>query len=187
MTVTDTSGVPPPAPAADTPAPARRAPPGELVSGASALLLLLLMFAAEWFGVNRLPGQASGVQRSTAENAWQGLPVLRWLMLATIVVSVGSVILHASQQTHGARNNSGGLIVLLGGTTAALLVYRVLIDLPDAKQVVDQKLGAILGMLSATAIALGGYRTLHEERAAAGREPRTIRRKTRVARAAGPR
>jgi hypothetical protein len=167
--------------------PAHRAPPGELVSGACALALLVLMFATEWFGVNRLPGEAAGVQRSTAENAWNALPVLRWLMLVTIAVTIAAVALHASQQGHGSRNDTGSIVTFLGTVTALLLTYRALINLPDAKQVVDQKAGAILGMLSAYGIALGGYRARYEERARPGWEPRVRRHKTRVAPVRGPR
>jgi O-antigen/teichoic acid export membrane protein len=167
--------------------PAHRAPPGELVSGVFALALLILMFAAEWFGINRLPGEASGVQRSTAENAWHALPVLRWLMLVTAIVAIGAVLLNASQQMHGARNDTGALVTVLGGLTAVLLAYRVLIDLPDAKQVVDQKVGAVLGMLCAFGIALGGYRTRSEERTQTEWKPRITRRKPGVEHVGGPR
>src|SRR5690242_20126869 len=110
------------------PAP-RRARPGELVSAGCALTLLLLMFLVKWFGVNQLPGRANGVERETAENAWHGLTLLRWLMLLTIVVTLGSLILHATQQSHGAENDTGALITALGALTAVLIIYRVLIDL----------------------------------------------------------
>ena len=89
------------------------------------------MFLAKWFGVDELPGHASGVQRSTAENAWQGLTVLRWLMLLTIIISIGSLILHATQRSHGSTNDTGGLVAALGTVTALLLIYRVLINLPS--------------------------------------------------------
>jgi hypothetical protein len=139
------------------------------VSAGCAIALLVLMFATEWFGVDQLPGQASGLQRETAENAWAGLGVVRWVMLAAILVAIGSVILHATQQTHGARNDTGALTAALGGLTALLLIYRVLINLPGPDEVVDQKLGAILGLLCAVGIALGGCRSMVVERLEAER------------------
>jgi hypothetical protein len=162
-------------------APIPRARLGELAAAGCALLLLALMFAVEWFGVDRLPGKANGLQRETAENAWTALTMLRWLMLLTIVVAVGAVILHATQRGHGARNDTGAIVFGLGAITAILLIYRVLIDLPSSYQVVDQKLGAILGMLSAVGIALAGYRSMYEERANASEHP-SIRIRSRVAR-----
>jgi hypothetical protein len=163
------------------PQPLPRAQPGELAAAGCALLLLVLMFAVEWFGVDRLPGKANGLQRETAENAWTALTMLRWLMLLTIVAAVGAVILHATQRGHGARNDTGAIVFGLGAITAILLIYRVLIDLPSSYQVVDQKLGAILGMVSAVGIALAGYRSMYEERANASEHP-SKRMRSRVAR-----
>jgi hypothetical protein len=85
------------------------------------------------------------------------------------MVAIGSVILHATQQTHGARNDTGALTAALGGLSTVLLIYRVLINLPGPDEVVDQKLGAILGLLCAVGIALGGSRSLADERAEAER------------------
>ncbi len=165
----------------------RRADPGELVSAGCALALLLLMFLAKWFGVDELPGHASGVQRSTAETAWQGLTVLRWLMLLTIFISIGSLILHATQRSHGSTNDTGGLVAALGTVTALLLIYRVLINLPSPNQVVDQKLGAILGILAAIGIALGGHASMREQRARSRVEHRSRAQQSGVAPGAQPR
>lgn len=61
----------------------------------------------------------------------------------------------------------------LGALTSALLIYRVLIALPAATEVIDQKLGAILGLLCALGIALGGWESMREHRA---RSAKTSRR-----------
>ncbi len=132
----------------------RRAQRGELASAAGALALLVLMFAFEWYGVDGIPGRS---QISTAENAWHGLTVTRWLMLLTIVVTLGSLVVHATQRDHGTVTDTSGLIVILGTLTAGVLIYRVLIDTPSPGTIVDQKLGAYLGVLSAIVIALGGF------------------------------
>jgi hypothetical protein len=168
-------------PAAEQPAPRRRADTGERLSAGCALALLALMFLTEWFGIDELPGRTSGVERSTAENAWQGLTVLRWLMLLTIIVAVGSLILHATQRSHGTRNDTGGLVAALGTVTALLLIYRVLIDLPSPPDVVDQKLGAILGLLAAIGIAIGGHASMREQRARSRVEHRSRPQKSGVA------
>ncbi len=132
----------------------RRAQRGELVAAAGALALLLLMFAFEWYGVDGIPGRS---QVSTAENAWQGLTVTRWLMLATIIVTLGSLVIHATQRDHGTTTDTSLVIAILGTLTAGVLIYRVLINTPSPGTIVDQKLGAYLGVLSAIAIALGGF------------------------------
>jgi hypothetical protein len=143
---------------------------GAMIAAGSALVLLIVMFAMQWYGVDEMPGRVSAHKPlSHAENAWHGLTLVRWLMLLTIGVAVGSVLLHGSQRTHGAKTDTGALVALLGALTAAVLIDRVLIDLPSANAVVDQKLGAYIGILCAIGIALGGYESMLEERARARR------------------
>jgi hypothetical protein len=176
--------------AAGSPPRAPRIRVGALVSATSALALLVIMFATEWYGVAGVP-DPSAVRPavSTAENAWHGLTVTRWVLLATIVASIGAVVLHASQRQHGNKTDTSVVVAALGALSAALLIYRVLIVLPAANRVIDQKLGAFLGLLCALGIAWGGYEAIREQRArvrAAGtkgphhRRPRLSRRRSDV-------
>jgi hypothetical protein len=122
------------------------------------------MFGAEWFGIDELPGRTSGFARTTAENAWNAMTILRWPMLLTGLVAVGALVLHATQRSHGTTTDTGGLVAALGTLTALLLIYRVLLNPPAPNQVVDQKLGAVLGVLSALGIAFGGHASLRQQR-----------------------
>ena len=161
---------------------------GELISALGALVLLPAMFVLKWFGLEVAP--APMAERSAigaAENAWNGLTDLRWLMLVTIGAAIGSVVLHASQRSHGSKTDTSGVIAFLGTLTAALLVYRVLIDLPSPNHVVDQKIGAYLGLLAAVTIALGGYEAMGEERVRMRFRPTKPRTRNRVASGGGPR
>src|ERR1700742_5113867 len=153
---------------------------GALVSATSALALLVIMFATKWYGVAGVP-DPSAVRPavSTAENAWHGLTVTRWVLLATIVAAIGAVVLHASQRRHGNKTDTSLIVAALGALSAVLLVYRVLIVLPSPPRVIDQKLGAFLGLLCALGIAWGGYEAIREQRArvrAAGAAPAHRRR-----------
>jgi hypothetical protein len=171
------------------PARAPRIRVGALVSATSALGLLVIMFATEWYGVAGVP-DPSAVRPavSTAENAWHGLTVTRWVLLATIVASVGAVVLHASQREHGNKTDTSLVVAALGALSAGLLIWRVLIVLPAGQRVVDQKLGAFLGLLCALGIAWGGYEAIREQRArvrAAGPSARRHRRPRLPARRSG--
>jgi hypothetical protein len=148
------------------------------------------MFATEWYGVAGVP-DPSAVRPavSTAENAWHGLTVTRWVLLATIVASIGAVVLHASQREHGNKTDTSLIVAALGALSALLLIWRVLIVLPAGSRVIDQKLGAFLGLLCTLGIAWGGYEAIREQRArvrAAGtsgpqrRRPRLSRRRSGV-------
>ncbi|HTU98678.1 MAG TPA: hypothetical protein VMF14_22695 [Solirubrobacteraceae bacterium] len=170
-------------PTGSPPAPSRapRIRVGALVSASSALALLVIMFATEWYGVAGVP-DPSAVRPavSTSENAWHGLTVTRWVLLATIVASVGAVVLHASQRRHGNKTDTSLIVAALGALSAVLLVYRVLIVLPAPTRVIDQKLGAFLGLLCSLGIAWGGYEAIREQRArvrAAGATPSHRRRR----------
>jgi hypothetical protein len=144
----------------------RRIGHGELLSAASALALGIAMFALKWFGVDGIPGRTRSL--AWAENAWQGMPLVRWAMALTIVLAVAAPALHATQRSHGAKTSTSLAVLGLASLTSLLLIYRVLIDLPSSGQVVDQKLGAFLGVACALGIALGGYESVREERAARG-------------------
>jgi hypothetical protein len=139
---------------------------GALVSAVSALALLVVLFAMEWYGVAGVP-DPSAVRPaiSSAENGWHGLTITRWVLLAAIVAAIGSVVLHASQRQHGNKTDTSLIVASLGAISSALLVYRVLIVLPAGTRVVDQKLGAVLGLLCALGIAWGGYESIREQRA----------------------
>ena len=138
---------------------------GELTSALGALQLAILMFATKWYGVAGVPDpSAARPAISTAENAWDGLSIVRWVMLLCILVALGSVVLHASQRSHGTRTDTSLVILGIGGVTFALLFYRVLLVLPQASKVIDQKLGAVLGLTCALAITLGGVESVHEQR-----------------------
>lgn len=167
-----------PAPA-PRPSPARRLPlgRGELISGGSALALLALLFLAKWYGVAGVPDpSAARPAVSTAINAWHGLSIIRWVMLLTIVVAVGSVVLHLSQRSHGVQTDTSRLVTALGSLTAVLLIYRVLIALPGGDRITDQKVGAVLALLCAVGIALGGRQSMLEAKRA---RPRAIPRRRR--------
>jgi hypothetical protein len=162
--------------AADGQRPAPTVHRGELVSATSALGLLLVMFLLSWYGVAGVPDpSAARPAVSSVENAWDGLTIVRWVLLLTIAVTLGSVVLHASQRTHGARTDTSGLVTVLGSVSAVLLCYRVLIRLPAGNEVIDQKLGAVLGLVCAVGIALGGYESTRERQARAAKSGQTPR------------
>jgi hypothetical protein len=124
------------------------------------------MFAFEWYGVDGIPGRtAVGAGLVSSENAWHGLAVIRWLMLLTIVLALASAAIHVwhPSRVRVAEVRLG--LLLLGALTAVLVLVRVLIALPSPDRVVDQKLGAVLGLICAWGIALGSYESVREQRA----------------------
>ena len=122
---------------------------GEVIAAVSALLLLILMFGTKWYGVAGIPGTSAHAQAVTTENAWGSLSVVRWVMLLTILAAGASVLVHLVEVSRSTIALIRLAVALLGSLTAVLLTWRVLIDLPSPSDVVDQKLGAVAGLVCA--------------------------------------
>jgi hypothetical protein len=97
-------------------------------------------------------------------------------------VTLGSFLLHQTQRGHGSQTDTSLLVTVLGALSAASVAYRVLISLPAPTEVLDQKLGAVLGVFSAVGIAVGGFDSLREERARSRRLEQRSRGRSGVAR-----
>ena len=137
---------------------------GDVIAAVAALLLLIFMFWTKWFGVAGIPGTSTHAQAVTTENAWGSMSIVRWIMLLTILAAAAGLLVqlvHASRSTVALIRAS---VALLGSLTAVLLTYRVLINLPSPSDVVDQKLGAVLGLVCAYGIAVGGFESIREQR-----------------------
>jgi len=127
------------------------------------VVLLVVMFAFAWYGVAGIPGRSSQVV--STEDAWNGLSVIRWLMMLTILSAVTSVAIHVRPASRPAVAAARLTVLTLGTLTFVAVAWRVLISLPTPDRVVDQKLGAFLGVIGALAIAVGGYESVREQRA----------------------
>lgn len=133
----------------------------ELIAAGGAALLLVSLLFLKWFGVGGVVGRfAPRVAATGSEGAWHALTMLRWLILLTVVVALLPLMVRLAQRWLGVPRRIHGAVAALGGATALLLIYRVLIDLPDPSRVVDQKVGAILGVVSAFVVAVGGVESL---------------------------
>jgi hypothetical protein len=137
---------------------------GELIAAGSALLLLVVMFLLKWYGVGGVVGAfAARAGISTSVNGWHALTILRWLMLLTIVAALALAYLQASQRSPALPVSASVIVTVLGTLLTILLIYRVLINEPGPDNLVDQKLGAFIGLLSAAGIAYGGYESMRKE------------------------
>jgi hypothetical protein len=151
-------------------APAERGPValnrGEVISAISALLLLVLMFAVQWYGVVGIPGRSgSRTGIDNGQDAWHALSILRWLMLLTVALAFGAAAIHLRRPSQLAVAGTRLALLVLATLSAALLIYRVLIVLPSPDRIVDQKLGAILGVLGSLGVVFGAYESVREQRA----------------------
>ncbi|MEA2197938.1 MAG: hypothetical protein QOJ25_1989 [Solirubrobacteraceae bacterium] len=133
----------------------------ELIAAAGAVLLLVALLFLKWFGVGGAVGRFAPRAETTASvGAWHALTIVRWLALLTVVVALLPLLVRLGQRWLGVPRRIHAAVAAFGGVTALLLSYRVLIDLPDPSRVVDQKAGAILGVVGALVIAVGGVESM---------------------------
>jgi len=127
----------------------------EWIVGASTVALLVFVFALPWYG---------------ALNGWRGLTHVRWLVLVTILAALALVYFQAARRAPAIPVTLSTILTVLGGLTVLALIYRVLIDPPAG----TEKAGAYLGLVTALALAYGGYKSMRTEGIAAGDGPDAI-------------
>jgi hypothetical protein len=93
------------------------------------------------------------------------LTLVRWLMLLTAAIAFGAIAIHFSRASRTAIAATRLTLLVVATLTAAMVIVRALIDLPSPDRVVDQKVGAVLGVLAALGVALGAYEAVREQRA----------------------
>jgi hypothetical protein len=125
---------------------------GELITAASAVLLVIFMFLFKWFGVD-----------GVSVNAWHALSIVRWLMLGTVACALVLAYVQVNRRSPALPVSMSVIVTTLAGILVLVLIYRVLINEPGPDNLVDQKVGAFLGLLSAAGIAYGGYESMRTE------------------------
>jgi hypothetical protein len=148
---------------------ASRLRPGEIVAAIGAVLLFVFMFFFDWYGVS-LPDGVSQTAKAlgfdfggVAVDGWNGHSVLRWLMLLTIIAALVLAFLTATQRTVALPVTMAVIVTALASLLTLLLAYRVILNEPGPNELIDVKIGAWLGLLSAAGIAYGGYLSMRDE------------------------
>ncbi len=137
---------------------------GELLVGASALVLLASMFVLDWYGLTgAFSPTAQRLGLPVAVNAWDGLTIMRWLLLATVGCALALVYFQASRRAPALPVTLSAVVTVLSVITALALVYRVLINQPGPGDVVQARAGAYVGLAGALALVYGAWRSLRQE------------------------
>jgi hypothetical protein len=137
---------------------------GEVIAGASAVLLLVFLLFFRWYGLSgRFAPAAASLGRPTSFTGWDSLTNLRWLLLVTILAALALTFLQATQRAPALPASMSVILTALGLLAVLALIYRVVINVPGADDLLDQKPGAWLGLASAIGIMYGGYASLRHE------------------------
>jgi hypothetical protein len=119
---------------------------GEILAGASALALLVFLFALNWVTVG-------GVNR----HGWAAIPVLRWLLLVTALTALMLTFTQATRSGPGLPSSLSVIVTVLGALSTLLLIIRLL----TASAALCA--GAFLGLLAVIGIMVGGFDSLRRE------------------------
>lgn len=134
----------------------RRLRKGEVIVGVGAVVLLVSLFALDWYG----PSSERSAARPSL-TGWSGLTTLRWLILVTAACGLALTALQVARRAPAVPVSLSVIVVVLGLLSTLALIYRVPINAPGTD--VDQKVGAYVGLISAAAFTCGGWLSLREE------------------------
>jgi hypothetical protein len=139
----------------------RRLRGGELLAGAGACGLLVVMFLA-WFG---------------GRSAWESMAIARVVLVALVLCALTLVVLTVTSRTVAMACSAATITVGVGALALLLVFYRVVVNEPGPNATVTVDLGAYLGLLLVAGIVAGAWRTLADERTAT---PASLRQTERV-------
>ena len=137
---------------------------GELIAGASALALLVFLFVPEWYALRSTFAPTAVILGArTSWNGWWGLAGARYLALVTIAAAFALVYYQAARRGPAIPVTLSVIVTVLAVATLIALIYRVLVGPPSAGALLDQQVGAWLGLLAGIGIAYGGFASMREE------------------------
>lgn len=150
----------------------RRLRRGELVAGASGVLLFVFLFVPAWYSLNSaLTQTARELGAATSWNGWWGLTGWRYLALLAILAALALAFFQASARAPAIPVTAAVIVTALGILTVIAVVYRLLAGPPSGGSLLHQRVGPYLGLFAALGIAYGGFASLREE---AGFDPAEI-------------
>ena len=134
---------------------------GEMIAGVGGLLLFLFMFI-DWYGVDV---DIAGFEASGGFNAWQAFSLIDILLFLAAAVAIAITVARALGALPALPMPAGQIVAIAGAVAVVLILFRLIVT-PDAggdEFDVTRKIGIFLGLISAGAIAFGGYTAMNEQ------------------------
>jgi len=142
---------------------------GELVAAVGGIVLLVAMFAVDWYEISGFGGleqfgEAFGVD--TGVKAWDGQGFLgtiaNLVILAAAVAAILLAVLTATSRTVALPVAASALTAGLGIGAVVMVLGRMVFQ-PGPNEVVDLRFGILLALIGAAIVAYGGWRSMQEE------------------------
>ena len=143
---------------------------GELIAAIGGLILLVAMFAFDWYEISGFGGlveqfgESVGVE--TGIKAWDGQGFLgtiaNLVILAAAVAAVTLAVLAATSRNVALPVAASAITAGLGIGAVVMIVMRMIFQ-PGPNEVVDLRFGIFLALIGAAIVAYGGWQSMQEE------------------------
>jgi hypothetical protein len=134
---------------------------GEVIAGASAILLFLVMFL-HWYGGKSVTVFGRTVSGGGA-SAWQIYSYTDLLLFLLIILTLGMVLLSVTQRSVALPLSLNVIVTAFGGLMTLIVLYRVAINQPGPNDFVTAKFWGYVGILLTAGIAVGAFLAMREE------------------------
>jgi hypothetical protein len=141
---------------------------GERIAGVAGIILLLIMFIFDWFGLG-IGGSVQGFTfGEVSRNAWGSYGFTDIVLFLTALAAIGLALMAASDAEVGLPVALSAIVTALG-VLSVILVVISLISPPDfgAPDVSgldhSRKIGVFLGLIAVAAVTIGGFLSMQEE------------------------
>jgi hypothetical protein len=143
---------------------------GELVAAVGGLVLLVAMFAFDWYEISGFGGlveqfgEAVGVD--TGVKAWDGQGFLgtiaNLVILSAAIAAIALAIITATSRTVALPVAASAITAGLGIGAVVMVLLRMVFQ-PGPNEVVDLRFGIFLALIGAGMIAYGGWQSMQDE------------------------
>src|SRR4051794_8313243 len=130
---------------------------GQRIAAAGAVLLFIFFFFFHWYGIS-VGNLSAGI------NGWHAHTILRWLVLLTIILAIGDAVRRATSRDVTMPVSPSVVVFGVSALTTLCIAWRVIVDHPGPSNGgIGVEFGAIMGLLSLIAVAVGEFLAMQEE------------------------
>jgi hypothetical protein len=150
---------------------------GERIAGLAGVLLILIMFIFDWFGlgISGAPQQVAGIPTEVTGNAWDSYGFTDIVLLVTALAAIALALTAASDAEVGLPVALSAIVTALGVLCLILVLISIIsppdFGAPDLEGLDhSRKIGVWLGLIAVAAVTIGGFLAMQEEGTSFGGE-----------------
>ena len=133
---------------------------GQAIASLGGVVLFASLFL-DWYSLDArgLGGLLGGIDISAS--GWEAFSWVDLLCALTALVAVGAAVLTATSRTVAIAVGTSVVVAALGAISAVVILYRI-VNQPGPNELIVVEVGAYLGLVSAAAVAVGGWLDMQE-------------------------